>query len=57
MPLVSDHFLFAFSIKMPPIEFSCFKLWLRENFRSRETQKVKGEKSLEMSKMSSNGFA
>ena len=34
----------TFSIKLPPIEFNCLKLWLRENFRSRETQKVKGVK-------------
>ena len=37
-------FHLIFSIKLPPIEFSCLKLWLRESFRSRETQKVKGVK-------------
>ena len=44
MAPVSAHFYLTFSIKLPPIEFSCLKLWLRENFRSRETQKVKGVK-------------
>ena len=38
------HFHLTFSNKLPPIEFSCLKLWLRENFRSRKTQKVKGVK-------------
>ena len=44
MTPVSAHFSFEFSIKLPPIEFSCFKLWFRENFRSRKAQKVKGGK-------------
>ena len=44
MAPVSVHFSFDFCIKLPPIEFSCLQLWLRENFRSRETQNVKGVK-------------
>ena len=44
MAPVLAHFLFDFWIKLPSIEFSCLKLWLRENYRSRETQKVKGVK-------------
>ena len=44
MAPVFAHFLFDLSIKLPPIECSCLKLWLRENFRSRETQKIKGVK-------------
>ena len=42
MAPVSAHFSFDISIKLPAIEFSCLKLWLRENFISREMQKVKG---------------
>ena len=44
MTPISAHFL-TFSIKLPPNEFCCLKLWLRENSRSREMQKVKGRKS------------
>ena len=43
MTPVSVHFSVD-CIKMPPIEFSGLKLLLRENFRSLETQKVKGVK-------------
>ena len=44
MTPVSVHFHLTFSIKLPPMEFSCLKLSLKGNFRSREMQKVKGIK-------------
>ena len=42
MAPVLAQFSFILNIQLPPIEFSCLKL--RENFRSRKTQKVKGVK-------------
>ena len=44
MAPVLAQFSLTFGIKLPPIEFSGLKIRLRENFRSRETQKVKGVK-------------
>ena len=37
-------FICLLVFKLPPTELSCLKLWLRENFRSSETQKFKGVK-------------
>ena len=44
MATFSASFHLILSIILPPIEFSCSKYWLKENFRSRKTQKVKGLK-------------
>ena len=41
---INYSFQLTLSIKLPPIVFSCLKLWLRENFRSLKKQKVNGLK-------------
>ena len=45
MSPVSAHYHLIFSTKLPPIDFSCLILRMRENLRSRKRQILKGVKS------------
>ena len=45
MSPVSAHYHLIFITKLPPIDFSCLILRMRENLRSRNRQILKGVKS------------